>query len=57
MTKEKIQDAVYTHRFVYNFHYHLILVTKYRHQTFAIKKLADEMKETYCEWSQKITIL
>jgi hypothetical protein len=25
MTKEKIQDAVYTHRFVYNFHYHLIL--------------------------------
>ena len=42
MTKEKIQDAVYTHRFVYNFHYHLILVTKYRHQTFATKKLADE---------------
>ena len=39
MTKEKIQDAVYTHRFVYNFHYHLILVTKYRHQTFATKKL------------------
>ena len=57
MTKEKIQDAVYTHRFVYNFHYHLILVTKYRHQTFATKKLADEMQETYCEWSQKITIL
>ena len=45
MTKEKIQDAVYTHRFVYNFHYHLILVTKYRHQTFATKKLADEIKD------------
>ena len=44
MTKEKIQSAVYTHRFVYNFHYHLILVTRYRHQTFATKKLADEMK-------------
>ena len=43
MTKEKIQDAVYTHRFVSNFHYHLILVTKYRHQTFATKKLADEI--------------
>ena len=45
MTKEKIQDDVYTHRFVYNFHYHLILVTRYRHQTFATKKLADEMKD------------
>ena len=45
MTKEKIQDAVYTRRFVYNFHYHLILVTRYRHQTFATKKLADEMKD------------
>ncbi len=46
MTKEKIQFAVYTHRFVYNFHYHLIWVTKYRTQTFATKKK-----------SQKITIL
>ena len=45
MTKEKIQDAVYTRRFVYNFHYHLIWVTKYRPQTFATKKLADEMKD------------
>lgn len=45
MTKEKIQDAVYTHRFVYNFHYHLIWVTKYRPQTFATNKLADEMKD------------
>ena len=44
MTREKIQFAVYTHSFVYNFHYHLIWVTKYRHQTFATKKLADEMK-------------
>ena len=24
MTKEKIQDAIYTRRYVYNFHYHLI---------------------------------
>ena len=45
MTREKIQFAVYTHSFVYNFHYHLIWVTKYRHQTFATKKLADEMKD------------
>ena len=38
MTKEKIQDAIYTHRYIYNFHYHLIWVTKYRPQTFATKK-------------------
>ena len=38
MTKEKIQDAIYIRRFVYNFYYHLILVTKYRHQIFATKK-------------------
>ena len=45
MTKEKIQDAIYTHRYIYNFHYHLIWVTKYRHQTFSTKELADEMKD------------
>ena len=45
MTKEKIQDAVYTRRYIYNFHYHLIWVTKYRHQTFSTKELADEMKD------------
>lgn len=45
MTKEKIQDAVYTRRYIYNFHYHLIWVTKYRHQTFSTKELVDEMKD------------
>ena len=45
MTKEKIQSAVYTHRFVYNFHYYLIWVTKYRHQTFSTKEPVDEMKD------------
>ncbi|QVI34637.1 IS200/IS605 family transposase [Lacticaseibacillus chiayiensis] len=44
MTQEKIQDAVYTRRYIYNFHYHLIWVTKYRHQTFVTRKLVDEMK-------------
>ena len=43
MTKEKIQDAA--RRYIYNFHYHLIWVTKYRPQTFATKKLADKMKD------------
>ena len=45
MAKEKIQDAIYTRRYVYNFHYHLIWVTKYRHQTFSTKELVDEMKD------------
>ncbi len=27
MTKEKIKDAIYTRRYIYNFHYHLIWVT------------------------------
>ena len=45
IAKEKIQDAVYTRRYIYNFHYHLIRVTKYRHQTFSTKELVDEMKD------------
>lgn len=45
MAKEKIQDAIYTRRYVYNFHYHLIWVTKYCHQTFSTKELIDEMKD------------
>ena len=44
MAKEKIQDAIYTRRYIYNFHYHLIWVTKYRPRPLLLKKLADEMK-------------
>ena len=49
MTKEKIQDAVYTHCFVYNFHYHLILVTKYRHQIFDTKKQNEDHTANGCK--------
>lgn len=45
MTQEKIKDAVYTRRYIYNFHYHLIWVTKYRNQTFVTDELSNEMKE------------
>ncbi len=45
MSKEKINGAVYTRRYVYNFHYQLIWVTKYRHQTFTTDALANEMKD------------
>lgn len=45
MTQEKIKDAVYTRRYIYNFHYHLIWVTKYRHKTFVTDQLSEEMKQ------------
>ena len=38
MTKEKIQDAIYTRHYIYNFHYHLIWVIKYSPQNFTNKK-------------------
>ena len=40
----KIKDAVYARGYVYNFHFHLIWVTKYRHQTFTTPQLVAEMK-------------
>ncbi|EEI09273.1 transposase-like protein [Limosilactobacillus reuteri MM4-1A] len=45
MSKDKIKDAVYTRRYIYNFHFHLIWVTKYRHKTFTTDELSNEMKE------------
>ena len=45
MSKDKIKDAVYTRRYVYNFHFHLIWVTKYRHKIFTTDELSNEMKE------------
>lgn len=44
MTKEKIKDAIYTRRYIYNFHFHLIWVTKYRHKIFNTEELSNEMK-------------
>ena len=43
--RDKIKDAVYERRYVYNAHYHLIWCTKYRNQIFSTKNLANEMKE------------
>ena len=42
---EKIRGAVYTHRYVYNFHFPLIRVTKYRNRIFSAEKLSAEMSE------------
>ena len=44
MAKEEIRDAVYTRRYIYNFHYHLIWATKYRNKTFVTEQLSNEMK-------------
>lgn len=41
----KIKDAVYARGYVYNFHFHLIWVTKYRNQTFTTPQLSQEMQD------------
>lgn len=43
--KEKIKDAVYERNYVYNFHFHLIWVTKYRKPVFVTSELSTEMKD------------
>lgn len=42
---EKIEDAVYERGYVYNIHYHLIWVTKYRRLCFVNEALVQEMKD------------
>ena len=41
---ERIGGPVYERSYVYNFHYHLIWVTKYRKPVFTTPVLIDEMK-------------
>ncbi|ATP38469.1 IS200/IS605 family transposase [Ligilactobacillus salivarius] len=41
----KIKDAIYTKRYVYNLHFHLIWCTKYRNKTFTNEKLSNEMED------------
>ena len=42
---DKIEDAVYERGYVYNIHYHLIWVTKYRRACFINGDLVQEMKD------------
>ena len=42
---DKIEDAVYGRGYVYNIHYHLIWVTKYRRPCFVTEELVQEMKD------------
>lgn len=48
-TMSKIKDAVYTLRYVYNLHYHLIWCTKYRNQIFTTDQLSNELKSILSE--------
>ena len=43
--KERISDAIYERGYVYNFHFHLIWVTKYRNPAFTTPELVQEMKD------------
>lgn len=45
---DKIKGAVYERGYVYNFHFHLIWVTKYRRQVFTTPALVNEMKDILC---------
>ena len=40
--KERVEGAVYERNYVYNFHFHLTWVTKYRNKAFITPELADE---------------
>lgn len=42
--RSKIPEAVYTQTYVYNFHFHLIWITKYRRQVFTTAPLVQDMK-------------
>lgn len=55
--KERIQGACYERNYIYNFHYHLIWVTKYRQEVFTTPELTDEMKDILWKLSTKIDVL
>lgn len=44
MKKERIEGAIHERNYVYNFHYHLVWVTKYRKPAFTTPELVEEMK-------------
>ena len=43
--KERVPDAIYERGYVYNFHFHLIWVTKYRCPAFTTPELVQDMKD------------
>lgn len=55
MSKDKIEDAIYTRRYIYNFHYHLIWVTKYRNPTFTSEALVNGRLQQLIEFFGQVT--
>lgn len=54
--KERIEGARYERNYVYNFHYHLIWVTKYRQKIFTTPELVEEMKALLTDLAGKIDV-
>lgn len=54
---EKIEGAIYERNYVYNFHYHLVWVTKYRNPAFTTEPLVKEMEEILRELAAKEDIM
>ncbi|MBU9790414.1 IS200/IS605 family transposase [Lentilactobacillus sp. G22-6] len=42
--KQRLDEAIYERNYVYNFHFHLIWVTKNRHPAFTTSQLVTDMK-------------
>lgn len=42
--KERIPGAIHERNYIYNFHFHLIWVTKYRNPAFTTPELVDDLK-------------
>lgn len=42
--KERVPGAIHERNYIYNFHFHLIWVTKYRNPAFTTQDLVDDMK-------------
>ncbi|WP_270334525.1 IS200/IS605 family transposase [Ligilactobacillus acidipiscis] len=55
--KNKLAEAIYTQRYVYNFHFHLIWSTKYRNQTFNTPALVQEMQDLLLQTAEKNKIV
>ena len=54
--KPRIEGAVYERNYVYNFHYHLVWVTKYRNKIFTTPQLVEEMKTILLDIAKKSDI-
>ena len=54
--KEKIKDVIYERNYVYNFHFHLVWVTKYRKPAFTTPELVEEMKQLLIKSSHSAAV-